>query len=95
MSKRLFIVGGRDYDDGIARPLAGCTGGCHQGTLACDCELSLDLAPDYARVIRAPIRTRTDQERYDWHRRWSKLIAVAEIAVLVALLKLFGARSFS
>lgn len=76
----------------------GCTGsGCHQGRTpeACDCELSLDVAPDHERVIRAPIRTRTEQEQYLFWKRWSKLFAVAAIAALVALLKLAGAQAFN
>lgn len=73
----------------------GCTGGCHQGDLACDCELSLDIAPDATRVIRAPIRTRTEQEQSLFWQRWSKLFAVAAVALLVALLKLFGAQAFN
>lgn len=73
----------------------GCTGGCEQGDLPCDCELSLDIHPDAYRVIRAPIRTRSEQEQFLFWRRWSKLIAMASVAALVALLKLAGARSLN
>lgn len=54
-----------------------------------------DVAPDEQRVIRAPIRTQSEQDQYVFWQRWSKLIAAAAIAVLVGLLKLAGARSLS
>jgi len=58
-------------------------------------ELACDIHPDAYRVIRAPIRTRSEQEQYMFWRRWSKLVAAASIAALVALLKLAGARSLT
>lgn len=73
----------------------GCGGSCNQGRAPCDCELACDIHPDAYRVIRAPIRTRSEQEQYLFWRRWSKLIAMAALAALVALLKLAGARSLN
>ena len=93
LHRAVVIITGQG--DELATPYASCTGGCHQGRSVCDCdtELALDVHPDAERVIRAPIRTRSEQEQYMFWRRWSKLIAAASIAALVALLKLAGARS--
>lgn len=75
----------------------GCTGGCNQGRMACDCdtELACDIHPDADRVIRAPIRTRSEEAQYLWWKRWSKLVAMASVAALVALLKLAGAQTLN
>lgn len=93
LHRAVVIVSGQG--DELATPFAGCAGNCHQGRGVCDCdtELALDVHPDAERVIRAPILNRTDRERFEFWRRWSKLIAMASIAALVALLKLAGARS--
>lgn len=96
-TRRTLIPGAFDHF-GVARPhrIHGCTGGCHQGDLACDCdtELSLDVAPDAARVIQPPILTPEDLAYIARVRRWALVVATAGIALLAALLELFGAREF-
>lgn len=96
MSKRLFLVGSRDYDDGVARP--HCTGLCHGGREPCRCvtgetELSLELGPDDTRVIQPPKPEPAPNARA----RANQLVLAVVIALylgLAALLRLFGARAF-
>jgi len=70
--------------DELATPYAGCTGGCHQGDLPCDCELSNAIAPDAERVIAAPAPL-PDDVRARLRRRALVLIALG-FASLGALL---------
>lgn len=72
-------------------PLRGCNGGCHQGDYACDCELSLDIAPDDKRVIQPPKRTPEDCAYLARVRRWTLLVVTTGMAALAGLLELFGA----
>lgn len=67
-------------------PLRGCNGGCEQGDCACDCELSLDIAPDDTRVIQPPIRTPEDDAYIARARRWAVVVAVMAFSMLAALL---------
>lgn len=69
----------------------GCGGSCNQGRGACDCELALDIAPDDQRVIQPPITTPEDRAYVARARREAMLLVAVGIAVLVALLELFGA----
>lgn len=72
----------------------GCTGGCHQGDLPCDCELACDVAPDFHRVITAPAVSPEDRIFLARVRRWAWARAVGASAFLAGLLALFGAQCF-
>jgi hypothetical protein len=71
--------------DELATPFAGCTGGCHQGRGACNCEteLACDVAPDADRVI-APPPPLSDDMRARMNRK-ATVIGVALFALLAAL----------
>ena len=95
--KRLFIAGGRDYDQGIARP--HCTGSCHGGRDACNCEtgeteLSLDIHPDAGRVIQPSPVSPEDIAIIARIRRNTLLMIAVCFAVMAALLEMFGAQPF-
>ena len=77
---------------GSVDTLRGCTGGCHQGDLPCDCELSCDVAPDANRVIQPP-PTLPDDMRSRLMRRALYLSALG-FGVLAGLLEAFGAQPF-
>lgn len=55
-----------------------------------DCEIGID--PN--RVIAAPVRTPEDRIFIERVRRWTLLRAAGAVALLAALLALFGARCF-
>ena len=86
----VFITG---QGDELATPFAGCSGGCHQGDLPCDCELSCEVAPDADRVI-APPPPLSDDMRSRILRRALYLSALL-FGVLAGLLEAFGAEPFT
>jgi hypothetical protein len=57
-------------------------------------ELANDVAPDAERVIQPPVRTPEDDAYIARARRWAVFRALAAMALLAALLALFGARCF-
>jgi len=72
----------------------GCTGGCNQGRTLCDCELSLDVAPDADRVIAPPPAPKPINHRAR-AAYWALAVAAALYMGVVALLRLAGARSLT
>jgi hypothetical protein len=78
--------------DELATPYAGCNGGCHQGDCACDCELSLSIAPDDQRVIAAPLQTPEDRAAIARIRRNTVALIFACFSVLATLLGIANAR---
>ncbi len=74
-------------------PPKGCTGGCEQGRCICDCELSLDVAPDDKRVIAPPTRTPEDDAYRVAAMRWATAVGTTLWLGLAALLRLMGAES--
>jgi hypothetical protein len=87
----VFVTG---QGDELATPFAGCTGGCHQGRGACDCdtELACDVAPDADRVI-APPPPLPEDVRSRLKRRALFLSALG-FGALAGLLEAFGAQPF-
>jgi hypothetical protein len=91
-NRMLLVVHGQS--DELATPFAGCTGGCHQGRKACDCEteLSCDIGPSAERVI-APPPPLSDDMRARFKRRALYLSALG-FGAMAGLLEAFGASPF-
>lgn len=71
----------------------GCGGACNQGRATCNCELSLDIAPDADRVIQPPKPAPAPNHRARAHQLVLAIVITLYLA-LAALLRFMGARSF-